>query len=324
MSTPIPATPPRPFAGFWRRIAAFVVDALMLGLIGYALGLLFFQTLVQLGPWGRCIGFGVALLYFVPQESGRAGGQSLGKRLLRIRVVDAAGAPLSVGRSVARFAIFGVPYFLNGSGLPMGVATFAGGFPLALLAFGGILALGYLLIFNRRTRQSLHDLATGAFVVRVVDGPREAPPALRVWRGHLVVVGLLFLIAGATPLVLPQLMRWPAFAALQTLYARIASEPGVRSANVYELTTTHYGLRGEASQRVLLIQVNIDSPVADGLPLATRLAGIALATYPGADREDRISVRLARGFDIGIASAWSANEIAFTPAQWRDRVGAGA
>jgi uncharacterized RDD family membrane protein YckC len=323
-ATPNTSADTAAFAGFWRRIAAFVVDALVLGLIGYVLGLVFFDTLVHLGPWGRCVGFVVAFLYFVPQESGRAGGQSLGKRLLRIRVVDAAGKPLSVERSAARFAVFGVPYFLNGAVLPMGLATFAGGFPLALLALGGVLALGYLLVFNRRTRQSLHDLATGAFVVRLVDGQRAAPPTLRAWRGHLVVVGLLFLMAGATPLLLPQLMRVPMFAGLQALYARIAKEPEVRAVNVYELTTTRYGMGGQGTQRVLLIQVSIDGPVADGMPLATRLAGIALATYAGAADEDRISVRLARGFDIGIASAWNANEIVFTPAQWRDRAGAGA
>ena len=67
----------------------------------------------------------------------------------------------------------------------------------------------------------------------------------------------------------------------------------------------------------------IDGPVPDGLPLETRLAGIALASYPRADGEDRISVQLAHGFDIGIASSWTANEIVFTPAQWRDRVSAG-
>ncbi len=311
------------FTGFWRRVAAFLVDALVLGLVGYVIGLLCFDALVRLGPWGRGVGFIVALLYFVPQESGRAGGQSLGKRLLGIRVVDAAGAPLGVGRGTARFAVFGVPYFLSGAVLPMGAATFAGGVPMALLALGGVLALGYLLVFNRRTRQSLHDLATGAFVVRAAAGPRVAPPALRVWRGHLVVAGLLFLLAGVAPLAWPQPMRVPLLAGLRALQARIAAEPELSAVNVYELTTTtRYGLGGEGTQRVLLIQANIAGPVADGLPLATRLAGIALAAYAGADREDRISVRLARGFDIGIASAWSANEIVFTPAQWRDRVDA--
>jgi uncharacterized RDD family membrane protein YckC len=318
--------PPGPaiaFAGFWRRVAAFLVDALVLGLIGYALGLMFYGSLVQLGPWGRLIGFAVALVYFVPQECGRARGQSLGKRLLRIRVVDGVGAPLSLSRGAARFAVFGVPYFLSGAALPMGAATLASGFPLALVALGGVLALAYLLVFNRRTRQSLHDLATGAFVVRAVDAARAPPAAERIWRGHLAIVGVLFLAAGTLPLLLPQLMRAPMFAQLQSLYLRLAAEPEVRSVNVFESTTRRYGSNGSSHQRVLLIRADIDGPVADGLPLATRLAGIALASYPEADVQDLISVRLAHGFDIGIASSWDANEIVYTPAQWRDRVNAG-
>src|SRR5476649_1025783 len=165
--TPIEDADATSFAGFWRRAVAFLVDGLILGLIGYGLGLVLFDTFVAMGPWGRVVGFGVAMAYFVAQESGRGGGQSLGKRLLRIRVVDAQGRVLSPARSVARFTVFGVPYFLNGAELPMGVMTFAGGVPAALVVLGGLLALTYLLVFNRRTRQSLHDLAVGAFVVRV-------------------------------------------------------------------------------------------------------------------------------------------------------------
>ncbi len=314
-----------PFSGFWHRVAAFVVDAFVLGFIGYALGLAFFDTFVRLGPWGRCVGFFVALAYFVPQECGRGGGQSLGKRLLRIRVVDAAGQPLSVARGGVRFVVFGVPYFLNGAALPMNVATFAGGAPVAVLGFGGVLALGYLLVFNRRTRQSLHDLAVGAFVVRVQASPgaRLAPGLARTWGGHVAIVGVLALLAGAAPLLFPQLMRVPLRADLQALDLRLAAQPELRSVNVFTLATRRYGHDIEGVRHELLIQATIVTPLTDNVPLSTRLAGMALASYPGAAREDAISVRLARGFDIGIASSWTVDELALRPEQWADRVAAG-
>ena len=312
-----------PFAGFWRRVAAFVVDAFILGFIGYALGLVFFDAFVRLGPWGRCVGFGVALAYFVPQESGRGGGQSLGKRLLRIRVVDAQGRALSPARGVARFAVFGVPYFLNGAVLPMDVATFAGGFPFAVLALGGMFALAYLLVFNRRTRQSLHDLAVGAFVVRVAEGERRAPAPTRVWSGHRVIAGVLIVLCGAMPLLFPQLMRMPLLAHLQALYVRLAAQPELRSVNVFASSTRVYGRELSGVQHELLIQATVAAPLADYVPLSTRLAGIALSVLPEAAGEDRISVRLAHGFDIGIAASWTYNELALTPAQWADRVAAG-
>jgi uncharacterized RDD family membrane protein YckC len=314
---------PAPFAGFWRRVAAFIVDAFLLGFIGYALGLVLFDVFVRLGPWGRCVGFVVALAYFVPQESGRGGGQSLGKRLLRLRVVDAQGRSLSPARGVARFSVFGVPYFLNGAVLPMDVATFAGGVPLALLALGGMFALAYLLVFNRRTRQSLHDLAVGAFVVRVAHGGPRVPAPARTWVGHRVIAGALVVLCGAMPLLFPQLMRMPLLAGLRVLYVRLAEQPELRSVNVFVSSTRVYGRELSGVRHELLIQATIAAPLADYVPLSTRLAGIALSALPEAAAEDRISVRLAHGYDIGIAASWTYNELALTPAQWTDRVAAG-
>ena len=311
-----------PFAGFWRRVAAFVVDGLILGLIGSALGLAFFDALVRMGPWGRLLGFVIALAYFVPQECAPSG-QSLGKRLLGIRVVDAQGRALSPARGVLRFIVFGVPYFLNGAALPMNVAGFAGGFPLAVLVLGGVLALAYLLVFNRRTRQSLHDLAVGAFVVRVREGARLAPGPARTWGGHLVIAGALIVLSGASPLTFPALMRLPMFADLLVLYARLSDQPELHAVSVSESALRVYGAQSSGVTHVLLIQASIVEPLADYVPLSTRLAGIALKVYPNAAHDDRIVVRLAHGYDIGIASAWTSHDLAYTPGQWADRVAAG-
>ena len=314
-----------PFAGLWHRGAAFIVDGLILGLIGYALGLALFDTFVRLGPWGRVVGFVVALGYFVPQESTRGGGQSLGKRLLRIRVVDAQGNALSPARSALRFAIFGVPYFLNGAPLPIDVLSFAHGVPVAVLVSGGLLALAYLLVFNRRTRQSLHDLAVGSFVVRVrrdAHDARDVPGPARVWTGHLAIAGGLVVVAGATPLLYPRLLRLPLFAGLHMLEQRLEAQPELRAVGVSESVSSVYGAT-ESERRELLIEATIAHPLDDNVPLATRLAGIALASYPDARLQDAIDVRLSHGYDIGIAASWSTQALALTPAQWADRVAAG-
>ena len=316
-STPAPdTTTSAPFAGFWRRAAAFLVDGLILGLIGYALGLALFDVFVRLGPWGPCVGFVVALAWFVPQESARSG-QSLGKRLLRIRVVDAQGLTLHPVRGAARFAVLAAPYFLLGAALPMDIATFAGGIPLALVALGGLIAPAYLLAFNRRTRQSLHDLVVGAFVVRATAGARRAPGPARAWRGHLAIAGVLALLAGAMPLFHPRLAQ------ARELGRRLAARPELRSVDVFEAEPRVYSTGFSGVRRELLIQATIARPLDDYVPLSTRLAGIALAAFPAAAHEDLISVRLACGFDIGIASSWTANELALKPEQWADRVAAG-
>ena len=318
-STPTPdAAAFAPFAGFWRRVAAFVVDGAIIAGIGYLLGLALFDVLVRMGPWGPCVGFLVALVYFVSQEGARGSGRSPGKRLLRIRVVDSQGRALHPARGAARFAVLSLPYFLIGAALPLDVVTFAGGFPLAALTLGGLLALAWLLAFNRRTRQSLHDLAVDAFVVRASAGVPGAPGRARAWGGHLAIAGVLALLAGATSLLHPSVLP------LRTLHDRFAMQTELRSVNVYASDARLYGVHSDSrADHALFIVATIGKPLDDYVPLSTRLAGIALAAWPDAKLQDRISVRLAHGFDIGIASHWDANELSLTPDQWADRVAAG-
>ena len=317
-STPTPDTAFVPIAGFWRRVAAFLVDGVIIGCIGYLLGRVLFDLFVRIGPWGPCVGFLVALAYFVSQEGARGGGRSPGKRLLRIRVVDSQGRALDPARGAVRFAVLGLPYFLVGAALPLGVVTFAGGFPLATLTLGGLLALAWLLAFNRRTRQSLHDLAVGAFVVRASARTPDAPGPARTWGGHLVIAGVLMLLAGVTPLLHPSVLP------LRTLHDRLAMQPELRSVNAFGTSVRVYGVHSDPRKNyVLFIEATIAKPLDDYVPLSTRMAGIALAAWPDAKLQDRISVRLAHGFDIGIASNWDANELSLTPDQWADRVAAG-
>ncbi len=317
-STPTPDTAFAPIAGFWRRVAAFLVDGVIIGCTGYLLGRVLFDLFVRIGPWGPCVGFLVALAYFVSQEGARGGGRSPGKRLLRIRVVDSQGRALDPARGAVRFAVLSLPYFLIGTALPLGVDTFARGFPLAALTLGGLAALAWLLAFNRRTRQSLHDLSVGAFVVRADAGTRDAPEPARAWGGHLVIAGVLALLAGTTSLLHPSVLP------LRTVHDRLAMQPELRSVNVFRSDARLYGVHSDSrADRALFIEATIAKPLADEVPLSTRLAGIALASWPDAKLQDRISVQLAHGFDIGIASHWDANELSLTPDQWADRVAAG-
>ena len=172
-----PAPKPARIAGFWRRLAAALVDALVLGIVGFAIGTLFTDQLVALGPYGRAVGFPIALLYFGLLNGNAGGGATLGKRMLGIRVVGRDGASVSVLRSLWRAVVYLVPFYLNGldlSFLPLNDAqTMAALVVDAVLVFGVIGATVYLYLFNFRTRQMMHDLAAGTFVVRADSA---APP----------------------------------------------------------------------------------------------------------------------------------------------------
>jgi len=102
-------------SGFWRRIGALVVDAVILGVAGLGLGLVFEEQFVKLGSWGRFVGFFVAFAYFGVMNSHVSGGQTFGKKLLKIKVVNTDNQPITVLRSLSRFIILGIPFFLNGA-----------------------------------------------------------------------------------------------------------------------------------------------------------------------------------------------------------------
>jgi len=67
-------------AGFWRRIGALFIDAIILGTVGFCLGVFLEKEFVQLGRLGRLIGFGTALSYFGILNSRMFGGQTIGKK----------------------------------------------------------------------------------------------------------------------------------------------------------------------------------------------------------------------------------------------------
>ena len=54
----------RPICGFWQRILALIIDSIILGVIGMALGFFLGDYFARIGAWGRLIGFVIAISYF--------------------------------------------------------------------------------------------------------------------------------------------------------------------------------------------------------------------------------------------------------------------
>ena len=101
-------------AGFWRRVGALVLDSIVLGLLGIPLGLLVGERFAPVGTPARLMGLLVLIPYLGLLGSQVGRGQTLGKRLLGLRVVDASGQPLSVTRACMRAALLSLPWAFNG------------------------------------------------------------------------------------------------------------------------------------------------------------------------------------------------------------------
>lgn len=173
--------PPRPyaapaadaprFAGFWLRTWAFLLDALLLGLLVWLLRLLadwiheealartvldakgetfaYYRALHQLARDG--LGLLLPLLYFVALE-GTGRGATLGKRLAGLQVVRADGRPAGLLRALARNLV-------------------------KPLSFGGCCG-GVLVAAWTAQKRALHDWIGATWVVRR-RVPRQPPPLPR-------------------------------------------------------------------------------------------------------------------------------------------------
>lgn len=160
-------------APLWRRLCAWCVDLVLIS----SVSLLFFVAAAAivrrdlLGPGldvlaepSRATGmlwllglslFGLLTLLYLALFTA-LGGETPGKRLLGLRVIDRWGQAPSAGRSLVR------------AGLALGSAAFA------LTGF-------FLVLFDRR-RQALHDKLAGTFVVLrrsigIAGGAPAAEPA---------------------------------------------------------------------------------------------------------------------------------------------------
>lgn len=300
-------------AGFWRRAGAFVVDTLLLSILGWILGALFYATFAKMGSYGRAIGFFVEMAYFVPLDSRLGRGQTWGKRLLGLQVVDADGQCLSMPRTLLRYAVLGVPFYLNGFFLPApgsnSAALIAVSSVISLIVFGGLLSLCYLYLFNRHTRQSLHDLAARSYVVRThAQSTRSLQP---VWHGHLIVVGLIGLLSLAAPLVFSHASAalTTELAKLQPAWRQLEMLPNVQHAQLTEGSANNNG------QQIYYMSVTLWLNVPDENDEAlAKDAARTVASHNATDtRQDLILVQLIYGYDIGIASTWRKRAYRFNP-----------
>ena len=181
-----------------------------------------------------------------------------------------------------------------------------------LFGFGG--AIIYLYVFNRRTRQSLHDLAAGTFVTKtspqgVVTGS--------VWRPHLVVVGVWFVAVVGLSVAMTSLSQKGIFPGLIDVQQAIqaAGKVHVATVNVGKSWRIVGGSRSEATyfhSNAIWKQRPEDDEAA-----ARSIASIILLKYPDIADKDVLTVNITYGYDIGIAGAWKSHTFSHSPSEWQ-------
>jgi uncharacterized RDD family membrane protein YckC len=317
-SPPQVAAPSFRRAGVWRRVLALFIDSLILAIVGWILGFIWSESFIRMGGWERFVGFAVALLYFVPLNSALGGGQTVGKRALKIRVTSKGGTPLSIGRSFVRSFVLLLPYFLNGAPIPLRLLKSGGGILFSEAVFGLGLAIVYLIVFNGKTRQSLHDLVVGSYVVRAGSEAAEKP---KIWAGHYVVVAVILILAGVIPLLLAGLVEKWMPKDLVTAYEAMLQEPEVAAAQVVAGQTVFWDSKnGQRAVTGVTANVRLNKRIENHEAEAEKLVRILLEKYPDAGTKNSISITLSEGYDLGISSWFFRQGFNYSPEQWRERL----
>lgn len=157
------------YAGFWRRLGAYLIDAVVVSAGAFAVMIAAFVLPKDLRPLLSLIVILVGQwLYFAFMWSSQAQA-TFGKQALGIKIADLDGNRIGFGRASGR-------YFAQ-------IVT--------ALTFG----VGYAMIVFTRRRQSLHDVMAGTVVVRQDRSPAEvasaiAPPV----PGYLVAVAIIAIV----------------------------------------------------------------------------------------------------------------------------------
>ncbi|MGM0442437.1 MAG: RDD family protein [Elusimicrobiota bacterium] len=134
------------YAGFWKRVAAALIDALITMFGGFVIGFIFGIIMVAGGikdpavlrGMGNILGIILAWLYYAVMESSPTQG-TLGKMALGIKVTDLDENRVSFGKASGR-------YF--------------GKFISTIILF-----IGFIMVAFTQKKQGLHDIMAGCLVV---------------------------------------------------------------------------------------------------------------------------------------------------------------
>lgn len=320
-----PAGPIRlfpPIAGFWRRLGAWIVDVLLLGLVGQIIGWSLSFIWFRVGPYGRPIGLLFILPYFGLLNSKVGNGETLGKRLLKTAVRNSENEPIGIGRSLLRISVLTIPAILNGWALPI-LQRAVLQWIVAVTIFGVGGAVLYTMVFNRRTRQGLHDLICGTYVLHLTGEPIEVLP--RTARVHLVICGVLtvLVVVGATTAgrLGPRTISATRLASLSRLQQALQADTRFFGVGVTDNTLYAYQAKPVRSLQIQAWYKGVP-PEGERVRIVSDVARVALANAENLNQYDVLSIGVVSAFDIGIASGYTAIGDRQPVAVWQQRVSA--
>jgi uncharacterized RDD family membrane protein YckC len=133
------------YGGFWIRLVAYIIDAILLSIAGGVVAALFGVSLMEtdwerLNPTLNLVSVAIAWLYFALLESSERGA-TVGKMAMGLRVVTSDGQRLSFMHATGRY--------------------------FAKILSAIILCIGFIMIAFTDKKRGLHDMIAGTLVIKV-------------------------------------------------------------------------------------------------------------------------------------------------------------
>lgn len=315
------ASPKAPWAGFWRRLLAFLIDQVILGAIGTAIVFSAYDPITDLGLNGRWIGLAVATLYYGIFNSAIGRGRTPGKVAMGLRVVKAKGGGLmGAPRALGRGLVLELPLILNGYYFQSSDTLAAQVLGSALLVgvFGITLANIFLYLFAGPERRLVHDLLFGTVAVLA-----DAEPVTLKFPFARATIALVLALAPIP--VLGMARHWVSEAVGQTtqkedaeltkVFNAVSAMPEVSTASVADNTTTSTENGKSVTTRALAVTARLRRAAQSDQRETPRIARIVIANYRFAPGQG-LEIRLEHSVDIGIFRLSHTSSDTKTPQEW--------
>jgi uncharacterized RDD family membrane protein YckC len=300
-------------AGFWIRVLADVIDMALLWAFALVLSFVMESWFLKLGENGVWFGLLISIAYFVPLQSSLGNGQSLGKRLLRIQVLDMNGQPLSLAKSFLRYLVIAlVAYIAVFTGVVnLVVGSTWSAFANSIMATLWFIALVgcYFLLPLHPLKRGLHDLVAGSVVVyrdrfnaaalAALDNPAKTRRAFAVV-GTIIAVTIAVGIWGVMAI-----SRNAAIANMKGIATKLESTGKFHSTSVVDNTFSN----NSGTARSIIVQTHVDGPFDQSREDLKPLYDLAFLTIRDQVRDlspyNNLRVGLRLGYNLGIRKRYT-------------------
>ena len=307
-------------AKFWTRLGAFLIDILFLGVLGFFLGLFFKDYFIPLGDYGAIVGFVISIIYFTLCNSSILGGQTIGKRLTNLKVIDCDDNLLSIKGSFIRSLILTFPYFFINIGIPGLSDNSIIQILWAVLLLTLFIGLIYYYIFNKSTRQSLHDIVAKSYVVEDYEESEQIERALIKPIINYIYYAISILLVIST-ICFSLINNNPTLEELGQLHTKLNSIDGVIKSSVNLNTTTVFGSNSSSTNLIcnLVVSQKMNNNSLDSIEkndFLKSVVSVVLNNYSGKDKIDNITINFVSGYNIGIYKSTNSIWFSKTPKEW--------